>query len=88
MIILGLTIGLMAQDETNLTLLQRSGSPEEREHASKILPIRKHSYLLLCTLLVANAIITETLPILLDRLVGKGWQAIFIATVLLLIFAE
>lgn len=78
----------MTLDETNLKVLSMSGSAEERIYASRILPIRRDSYLLLCTLLVANAIVTESLPILMDRCIGNGWQAIIISTFLLLIFAE
>lgn len=78
----------MALDETNLLVLQKSGSPEQRRYASKILPVRKKSYLLLCTLLVANAIVNESLPILIDRICGEGWLAILISTILLLLFAE
>ena len=78
----------MALDETNLIVLQRSGTLDERKYASQILPVRRQSYLLLCTLLVANAIVNETLPILIDRLSSDGWVAILISTFLLLVFAE
>lgn len=87
-LISGLTIGLMGLDETNLTVLQRSGSPREKRYATAILPIRKNGYLLLCTLLIANAIISETLPILMDRLVPDPWTAILFSTILILLFAE
>jgi metal transporter CNNM len=78
----------MALDETNLLVLQKSGTEKEKLCASQILPVRRQSYLLLCTLLVANAIVNETLPILIDRISGEGWSAILISTMLLLIFAE
>ena len=78
----------MALDETNLVVLQRSGTQQERLYASQILPVRRQSYLLLCTLLVANAIVNESLPILMDRLSGEGWVAIVVSTILLLLFAE
>ena len=78
----------MALDETNLVVLQRSGTILERQYASQILPIRRQSYLLLCTLLVVNAMVNETLPILIDRLSGEGWVAILISTILILVFAE
>ncbi len=87
-LISGLTIGLMSLDETNLTVLQRSGTPKERKYATTILPVRRNGYLLLCTLLIANAIVSEALPILMDRLVLDPWSAIFLSTVLILLFAE
>lgn len=84
----GLTIGLLSLDKTTLQILKTTGNPSEREYARKIEPIRKKEYVLLTTLLIANTTINETLPILLDRTVGSGWQAILGSTLLLLIFGE
>lgn len=84
----GIMLRLMELDKTFLITLQRSGTIEEKSYTSQILPVKRKSYLLLCTLLVANAIGDETLPLLVDRLCGKGWAAILIPTVLRLLFAE
>ncbi|RKP20259.1 DUF21-domain-containing protein, partial [Rozella allomycis CSF55] len=84
----GLTIGLMSLDETNLRVLQRSDQPKQREYAAIIGPIRNRGHLLLCTLLIANTIINETLPIVIDSLFGNGWQAVLVSSALIVIFGE
>ena len=65
---LGLTIGLMSLDATNLYILKVSGTEKEKKYAAKIEPIRKNGHLLLVTLLLVNTIVNETLPILF------GWD--------------
>jgi metal transporter CNNM len=85
---LGLTIGLMSLDETNLKILKNSGLPHERYYAAKIEPIRRKGHLLLCTLLITNTIINETLPIVMDSIFGGGVQAILISSALIVIFGE
>lgn len=56
LITIGLTIGLMTLDEVNLELLAKCGSPQDKEYASKIIPIRKDGYFLLVSLLLANTV--------------------------------
>lgn len=85
----GLTLGLMGQDEVHLRVISSSGSPKERILASKVLNlIGKGKHWVLVTLLLSNVITNETLPIILDRCLGGGWQAIVISTVLIVIFGE
>ncbi|KZT33117.1 DUF21-domain-containing protein [Sistotremastrum suecicum HHB10207 ss-3] len=84
----GLTLGYMSLDETQLNVLSMSGSPEQKKYAAKILPIRKNGHLLLVSLLLANMIVNETLPVISDRVLGGGVQAVVISTVLIVIFAE
>ena len=57
-------------------------------YANKIKPIRKDGHLLLVTLLLANMIVNETLPVFLDREITEGWLAIFVSTGLIVIFGE
>lgn len=78
----------MTLDMLNLQVLQRSDDEQERIHASKIAPIRKHEHWLLITLLLSNVIINESLPILLDDLLGGGFLAIFISSALVVCFGE
>ena len=50
--------------------------------------VRKNGHLLLVTLLLANMIINETLPIIADAVLGGGIQAVVISTVLIVIFVS
>ncbi|KAF7347244.1 CNNM transmembrane domain-containing protein [Mycena venus] len=84
----GLTLGYMSLDETQLNVLSMSGTPKQREYANKIKPIRKNGHLLLVTLLLANMITNETLPIVADPVLGGGVQSVVVSTVLIVIFAE
>ncbi|WFC97553.1 hypothetical protein MYAM1_000267 [Malassezia yamatoensis] len=84
----GLTLGYMSLDETQLQVLTAQGTECERKDAAKILPIRKDGHLLLTTLLIANMITNETLPIVADPLLGGGVQAVIVSIVLVVVFAE
>jgi CBS domain containing-hemolysin-like protein len=83
----GMTVGLMAIDELNLKLKLESGTDEEKIHAKRILPLLKDHHLLLVTLLLANAISLETLPLILELMVG-GFFSIIISVLLTLFLAE
>ncbi|KAI6024417.1 hypothetical protein EDC04DRAFT_2900050 [Pisolithus marmoratus] len=84
----GLTLGYMSLDETQLNVLSMSGTPQQKRYANKIKPIRKNGHLLLVTLLLANMIVNETLPIISDPVLGGGVQSVVISTVLIVIFSE
>ncbi|ONK64840.1 uncharacterized protein A4U43_C07F30530 [Asparagus officinalis] len=83
----GLTLGLMSLSRVDLEVLEKSGTPQDRKHAAKILPVVQKQHLLLCTLLICNAAAMETLPIFLDSLVS-AWGAILISVTLILLFGE
>ncbi|XP_057976960.1 DUF21 domain-containing protein At2g14520-like isoform X3 [Malania oleifera] len=83
----GLTLGLMSMSLVDLEVLTNSGTPKDRKHAAKILPVVKNQHLLLCTLLICNAAAMEALPIFLDGLVS-AWGAILISVTLILLFGE
>ncbi|KAK7328042.1 hypothetical protein VNO77_22136 [Canavalia gladiata] len=83
----GLTLGLMSLSLVDLEVLAKSGTPQDRKHAAKILPVVRNQHLLLCTLLICNAAAMETLPIFLDSLV-VWWGAILISVTLILLFGE
>ncbi|XP_059295202.1 DUF21 domain-containing protein At2g14520-like [Lycium ferocissimum] len=83
----GLTLGLMSMSIIDLEVLAKSGTPKDRLHASKILPIVKQQHLLLCTLLISNAAAMEALPVFLDELV-PDWGAILLSVTLILLFGE
>ncbi|XP_061370114.1 DUF21 domain-containing protein At2g14520-like [Gastrolobium bilobum] len=83
----GLTLGLMSLSLVDLEVLAKSGTPQDRKHAAKILPVVRNQHLLLCTLLICNAAAMEALPIFLDSLVS-AWGAIVISVTLILLFGE
>ncbi|KAA8536312.1 hypothetical protein F0562_028790 [Nyssa sinensis] len=83
----GLTLGLMSMSLVDLEVLAKSGTPKDKKHAAKILPVVKNQHLLLCTLLICNAAAMEALPIFLDSLVS-AWGAILISVTLILLFGE
>jgi len=87
-ILAGLTLGYLSLDMTALEVLSRTGTPKQREQAKKVIPIRKDGHLLLITLLMANMIVNEALPIIADPVLGGGVQAVVVSTVLIIIFAE
>ncbi|KIJ19436.1 hypothetical protein PAXINDRAFT_96797 [Paxillus involutus ATCC 200175] len=84
----GLTLGYMSLDETQLNVLSMSGTPQQRRYADRIKPIRKNGHLLLVTLLLANMIVNETLPVISDPVLGGGVQSVVVSTVLIVIFSE
>ncbi|KAM1021523.1 hypothetical protein ACFX15_041840 [Malus domestica] len=83
----GLTLGLMSLGLVDLEVLMKSGQPQDRKHAAKIYPVVKNQHLLLCTLLIGNALAMEALPVFLDSLVPP-WAAIVISVTLILVFGE
>ncbi|XP_051132632.1 DUF21 domain-containing protein At2g14520-like [Andrographis paniculata] len=83
----GLTLGLMSLSLVDLEVLAKSGTPKDKQHAAKILPVARNQHLLLCTLLICNAAAMEALPIFLDSLVSAG-GAILISVTLILLFGE
>ncbi|KAB8346378.1 hypothetical protein FH972_023420 [Carpinus fangiana] len=85
----GLTIALMGQDEIYLQVLSASGDGSERKNAAKVLGLlKKGKHWVLVTLLVANVITNETLPIVLDRSIGGGYAAAAASTLLVIVFGE
>ncbi|KAI3953198.1 hypothetical protein MKX01_042193 [Papaver californicum] len=54
---------------------------------ANIFPVVNNQHLLLCTLLIGNALALESLPIFLDKLVAP-WAAILISVTLIRVFGE
>lgn len=85
----GLTLGLMGQDEIYLKVIASSGTEKEKVAANKVLKLLdRGKHWLLVTLLLSNVITNETLPVILDRLLGGGFAAVFSSTVAIVIFGE
>lgn len=79
----------MGMDETNLHVLIQSGSESEKKNAKEVLRLLdRGKHWVLVTLLLSNVIVNETLPIILDSLLGGGWKAVVLSTALIVIFGE
>lgn len=79
----------MGLDETNLQVMLESGSESEKKNAIRVLNLlKKGKYWVLVTLLLSNVIVNETLPIVLDSILGTGLLAVLISTALIVIFGE
>lgn len=83
----GLNLGLMSLNKTDLKIIINTGTPSEREYASKIAPVRDQGNFLLCCLLFSNVLVNATLTILMDGLTS-GAIAIVFSTLAIVIFGE
>eukprot|EP01091_Cochliopodium_minus_P020807 TRINITY_DN920_c0_g1_i1.p1 TRINITY_DN920_c0_g1~~TRINITY_DN920_c0_g1_i1.p1 ORF type:complete len:541 (+),score=135.35 TRINITY_DN920_c0_g1_i1:225-1847(+) len=83
----GNTLGLLSLDDINLQVILNSNDETLKKYVRRIQPLVKRRHLLLCTLLIGNAGVMETLPIFLDRLVGAA-PAIIISVTCVLFFGE
>ncbi len=84
----GLNLGLMSLDKTELKIVINCGSPLEKKYAKTIAPLRKRGNFLLCTILLGNVLVNNTLTILMDDLSGSGAIAVVGATISIVIFGE
>jgi CBS domain containing-hemolysin-like protein len=73
---------------TTLQVLMKTGTEKQRKQAAAIIPIRKDGHLLLISLIIANMLINEILPLLAENVFGGGIQAVVASTALIVIFAE
>lgn len=72
--------------QTNMFWLSYTSTfRKQREYANKIKPIRKNGHLLLVTLLLANMITNETLPVIADPILGGGVLAVVVSTALIVL---
>ena len=83
----GLTLGLMSLDPVGLEIIAEGGEDGEREYAKKIIPIRKHGNLLLCTLLLGNTTANSLISILLAS-VTTGVIGLVASTLSIVILGE
>lgn len=84
----GLTLGLMSLDPLTLDIVRRSNNPQAAEAARRIKPVREQGNLLLVTLLFANTLATELLPLVLEALVPGGYFSLVTSVVSIMLFGE
>lgn len=85
----GLTIALMGQDSIYLQVMARDPSEPQQRNAKRVYDLLKRGkHWVLVTLLLANVIVNESLPVVLDRCLGGGIAAVVGSTVLIVIFGE
>jgi metal transporter CNNM len=83
----GLTLGLMGLDLYGLEIAIAGASPQQRHYASRILPLRKHGNLLLCTLLLGNVAVNSALSIALADITG-GTSGFLVSTFVIVTIGE
>lgn len=83
----GLVLGLLSLDVTELEILRKCGTEKERRYAGTIIPMRKHSNLLLCSLVLGNVIVNAGLQVLLDT-AFPGAIGFISTTICITIFGE
>ena len=83
----GLTLGLLSLDVLSLEVLKRSGKPKEQRYAKRILFLVRRHHLLLVTLLLANALAVEAMPIALSKITNEI-VAIIVSVTAVLLFGE
>lgn len=83
----GLNLGLMSLDQTELKIISKVGSDNEKQWAKRIGPLRKRGNLLLCTLLLGNVMVNSTFTILFDNMTN-GIIAVVSSTIGIVIFGE
>lgn len=81
-----MTVGLMSIETIQLEIMTLGEDEEEKKMAHRILGIVSNHHLFLVTLLLANAIALESLPIIVHTLM-PAWAAILFSTVVVLIGA-
>lgn len=86
-ILSGLVLGLLSLDITDLEVLKKCGTERERRYAAAIIPMRKLSNLLLCSLTLANVITNSFLQFILDHLF-PGLIGFISTTACITIFGE
>uniref|UniRef100_A0A915HGK7 CNNM transmembrane domain-containing protein n=1 Tax=Romanomermis culicivorax TaxID=13658 RepID=A0A915HGK7_ROMCU len=83
----GLTLAIFSLDLTSLRVLEVAGSERDKKYASRIMPLAQRQYLVLVSLVLANALAVEAMPLIMDRISSPA-VAILISVTAVLIFGE
>lgn len=80
----GLLLGIMSLDKVGLQILANSDRPES-QNARNLVPVREKGNFLLVSLLLANTLVNELLPLVLEALFPGGYFS-WVASVVLILF--
>jgi ankyrin repeat/SOCS box protein 13/metal transporter CNNM len=80
-------MGLLSLDIMSLEVLKRGGKPHEQRYSRRILHLVKKHHLLLVTLLLANAVAVESMPIFLSKITTEV-VAVVVSVTAVLVFGE
>ncbi|KAL3315109.1 hypothetical protein Ciccas_006258 [Cichlidogyrus casuarinus] len=83
----GLTLGLLSIDKIRLEIIAKDKNSSKQRYLRKLYRVMKNQHLLLTTLLIANAVCVEAMPIFLDK-ISNPVTAIIISVCGVLIFGE
>lgn len=84
----GLTLGLMSLDPLGLEIVMQGTDAKAAAAARAVKPVREQGNLLLVTLLFANTIATELLPLVLEALVPGGYFSLVVSVITIMLFGE
>lgn len=79
----GLTVGLLSIDELELEMKLSNGTEEEKKMARSVLIITSNHHFLLVTLLLANSLAMEALPLMLDEMLSDILSVVLSVTFVL-----
>ena len=80
-------MGLLSLDILSLEVLKRGGQAKQKKYATRILRLVRRHHLLLVTLLLANAVAVESMPIFLNKITNEV-VAIVVSVTAVLLFGE
>lgn len=80
-------MGLLSLDKMSLEVLKRGGKPQQKKFSKRILLIVKRHHFLLVTLLLANALAVEGMPVCLAKITSEV-VAIIVSVTAVLLFGE
>ena len=80
-------MGLLSLDILSLEVLMRGGQTNQKKYAKRILTLVRRHHLLLVTLLLANAVAVESMPIFLGKITNEA-VAIVVSVTAVLLFGE
>ncbi|KAA6358851.1 MAG: putative metal transporter CNNM2 [Streblomastix strix] len=83
----GLNLGLLSLDKINLQILNDLGSEKDKRRVKRIMRVRKHGNVLLCTLQFANVMTNVALSLIIGD-IANPIVSFFVSTIITVIFGE
>jgi metal transporter CNNM len=74
---------MMSLDQVTLKLKAQEGSPQERRMAARLLPVVSQHHWLLVSILLGNAVASETLPYVLSLMFSEVTSVVISVTFIL-----